>query len=299
MADDSWRALYRFAERRFDRGNGIRMHYLDEGSGAPVLMVHGNPTWSFYYRDLAKTLVGCGHRVIVPDHVGMGFSDHPTDAQYRYTLQSRVDDLERLMAHLNPGPVTLIVHDWGGPIGLSWALRDISRVKSLVVLNTAGFLPPPGYRLPWQLGASRTFLGPLLLQGANAFVDGMIKHCVMRPMAPAVEAGYRAPYDGWSHRRAVMRFVQDIPRSESDPAYPLMLWLGNNVQNFQSVPTLIAWGMRDFVFTPDFLNQWKARLPGAEVREYPSAGHLVLEDAAFELLPAIRDFSKKHAAARR
>jgi len=299
MANEAWRSLYHFAERRFDRGGGIRLHYLDEGRGDPVLLVHGNPTWSFYYRDLAKTLAGAGHRVIVPDHVGMGLSDNPTDSEYKYTLGSRIDDLERLMASLDVGPVTLVVHDWGGPIGLSWALRDLARVKALVILNTAGFLPGPGYRLPWQLGASRTPLGPLLVQGANAFVEGMIKHCVTRPMAPAVEAGYRFPYSSWSRRRAVMRFVQDIPRSPSDPAHPLMLWLGDNVSNLQGLPTLVAWGMRDFVFTPDFLRQWKARLPDAEYREFPAAGHLVLEDAAPELLPAVRDFAKKHAGARR
>src|SRR5690348_8732058 len=100
MAHDAWRSLYHFAEHWFDRGAGIRMHYLDEGRGDPVLLVHGNPTWSFYYRDLAKTLVGAGHRVIVPDHVGMGLSDRPKDSEYRYTLQSRIDDLERLMASL-------------------------------------------------------------------------------------------------------------------------------------------------------------------------------------------------------
>ena len=298
MANDSWRSLYPFGEKRFDRGNGIRMHYLDEGRGDPVLMVHGNPTWSFYYRDLAKTLVTAGHRAIAPDHVGMGFSDCPPDGDYQYTLQSRVDDLERLMATLNPGPVTLVVHDWGGPIGLCWALRDMARVKALVVLNTAGFLPPESYKLPWQLGASRSFLGPLLVQGGNAFVDGLIKHAVMRPMAPAVEAGYRAPYDGWGRRRGIMRFVQDIPRGAGDKAYGLMGWLGNNVQNFQGVPTMIGWGLRDFVFDRNFLQQWKARLPSAEVREYPNAGHLVLEDASPELLPAIRDFAKKNGVRR-
>lgn len=299
MADDSWRSLFGFADHFFDRGGGIRMRYVDEGHGAPVLMVHGNPTWSFYYRDLAKTLVAAGHRVIVPDHVGMGFSDRPSDAAYRYTLQSRVDDLERLMAHLDVGPVTLVVHDWGGPIGLSWALRDVSRLNSAVVLNTMGFLPPADYELPWQLDASRTFLGPLLLQGANAFVEGMIKQCVTRPMAPAVRAGYRAPYGTWERRRAVLRFVQDIPRAPEDPAHAPMRWLDDSLRGLASVPVMIGWGMRDFVFAPRFLKEWRARLPHADVLELPAAGHLVLEDAAFELLPAIRDFAKKHAVSRR
>ena len=296
---DGWQTLYPWESRRFDRGGGIRMHYIDQGRGDPVLMVHGNPTWSFHYRDLAKTLVGAGHRVIVPDHIGMGLSDKPSDSRYNYTLQSRVDDLERLTGILDiKTPVTLVVHDWGGPIGLCWALRDLARIKAMVVLNTAGSLPPEGFRLPWQLGASRSALGPLLVQGFDMFMDGFLKRGVVRPLSPVVAQGYRAPFRSWSDRRAIMRFIQDIPRGPGDKAYNLMQWLGNNLPNFSGVPTLIGWGMRDFVFDKRFLEQWKLRLPQAVVREFPNAGHLLLEDSGFEVLPMIREFAKKHAVQR-
>jgi pimeloyl-ACP methyl ester carboxylesterase len=135
------------------------MHYIDEGQGDPVVMVHGNPTWSFYYRDLARALKDAGHRVIAMDHVGMGLSDKPSDARYEYTLRNRLRDVERLLSSLELGPVTLVVHDWGGAIGLGWALRDPARVKALVITNTAAFLPGPEHRLPWQLSLARGGLG--------------------------------------------------------------------------------------------------------------------------------------------
>ncbi len=293
MVNGSWRALYPFESRYFDRGEGLRLHYIDEGKGDPVLMVHGNPTWSFYYRELAQALRAAGHRVIAVDHIGMGLSDKPGDDRYDYTLQSRVDDLDALMRQLNPGPATLVVHDWGGPIGLCWALRDPARLKALVISNTAGFLPG-GYRLPWPLFLSRTPLGPLLLQGANLFSRGAVERCAARPLAGAIREGYLAPYDSWSHRLAVLRFVQDIPRREGDKAYRLMDELGRGLERLSGVPTLIAWGGRDFVFDGTFLAEWRRRLPKAEIREFRDAGHFLLEDAGPQLVPLIREFARKH-----
>jgi len=133
---------YPFSPKRFDRGNGLQLSYLDEGQGDAVVMVHGNPTWSYYYRKLVLALRG-EYRCIVPDHIGMGLSDKPDDSRYHYTLDSRIDDLDRLLAHLDIGErVTLVVHDWGGLIGLNWALRNPQKVRRLIVLNTAGFTMP-------------------------------------------------------------------------------------------------------------------------------------------------------------
>src|SRR5436305_2156201 len=133
--------------RDFDRG-GLRLHYLDEGDGEPVVMVHGNPTWSFYYRHLVEAL-SPSHRVIVPDHIGCGLSDKPDDSRYAYTLASRVDDLEALLEHLGiVKDITLVVHDWGGMIGMVYATRHPKRIRRLVVLNTAGFHLPQAKRFP-------------------------------------------------------------------------------------------------------------------------------------------------------
>ena len=137
----TWRELYPFEGHFLDRG-GLRYHYLDEGRGAPVLMLHGNPTWSFYYRDLITALRG-DYRCIAPDHIGCGLSDKPGDDRYNYCLKSRVDDLEALADHLGLiERLTLVVHDWGGMIGMAWAVRRPQRLARLVGVNTAACLPP-------------------------------------------------------------------------------------------------------------------------------------------------------------
>jgi haloalkane dehalogenase len=282
--------LYPFSGRYFER-DGLSMHYLDEGAGAPVVMLHGNPTWSFYYRDLVKALRG-DHRVIVPDHIGCGLSDKPGDGRYPYTLARRVEDLEALLDHLGiRDDVTLVLHDWGGMIGMGWASRHPDRVGRLVVLNAAAFHLPAGKRLPRSLWLVRkTPLGPLLVRGLNAFSRGAVRYCTVRPLAPAVREAYCAPYDSWRNRIAVLRFVQDIPLRPGDPSYDLVTQVQDGLHRFGGVPMLVCWGERDFVFDDDFLAEWRRRFPDAEVHAFPNAGHFVLEDAGEEIVPLVRDF---------
>lgn len=291
---ESWRALYPFQSKWFDRGDGIRMHYIDEGEGDPVVMVHGNPTWSFYYRDLAGALRAAGHRVVVMDHVGMGLSDKPSDAKYEYTLRSRLRDMDRLLNSLKLAPATLVVHDWGGAIGLGWALRDHARVKALVITNTAGFLPDKTHKLPWQIWIARGALGAFIMRRLDWFLVGLTNLCSTKRLSPEVKAGYRAPYGSYEDRIAVHRFVQDIPRSKDEKAWGVMEWIGTELHRLADKPIMLAWGMKDFVFTPAFLAQFRRRLPKAEVRQYPDANHLLLDDAGDELIPLIVDFAAKH-----
>lgn len=284
------RSLYPFAPHQLDRG-GVRLHYLDEGAGDVVVCVHGNPTWSFFYRDVVAALRG-SHRVLVPDHVGCGLSDRPDDSRYDYRLRSRIDDLEALIDHAAPGQkVTLIVHDWGGMIGLGWAVRHPERLAKLVVLNTAAFSLPAGKSLPWQLWVVRnTPLGPFLVRGLNAFSRGLVSTCSVKHLPPEVREGYLAPYDSWANRLAVLRFVQDIPLRPGDPSWDTVQDVQAGLSKLASVPTLICWGEKDFVFDLDFLAEWQRRMPYAVVRRFADAGHLVLEDAGDRIIPLIRDF---------
>lgn len=284
-------ALYPFPAHHFDRGAGLRMHYLDEGSGPPVLMVHGNPSWSFYYRNLVLALRGT-HRCIAPDHIGMGLSDKPGDEAYSYTLAQRIDDLEALVASLElREPLTLVVHDWGGLIGFGWAIRHPDQVARLVILNTAAFPLPEGKRLPWQLKLARTPLGALLVRSLNAFAWGAARAgCTRRRMPAEISAAYRAPYDSWANRIATLRFVQDIPLHLADPAFALVHHVAGNLELFKAAPALIVWGGKDFVFDEDFLARWREHLPAAKLRYLADAGHYVLEDASDETVPLIADF---------
>ncbi len=267
------------------------MHFVDEGSGPPVLMVHGNPSWSFYYRNLLLALRAT-HRCIAPDHIGMGLSDKPEDASYDYTLAQRIDDLEALVASLNfSEPLTLVLHDWGGMIGMGWAIRHPEQVARLVILNSAAFPLPAGKPLPWLLKLARTPLGAVLVRGFNAFARGTARvGCTRHRMPPEISAAYRAPYDSWANRIATLRFVQDIPLHLRDRSYALVHHVAGNLDLFQALPALIVWGGKDFVFDNDFLAQWRESLPKAKLRYLADAGHYVLEDAADEVIPLIADF---------
>ena len=269
------------------------MHYVDEGPhDAPVvLMLHGNPTWSFYWRRLISALRP-SHRVIAPDHIGCGKSDKPGDDTYSYRLAERVEDIEALVEQLGLRDVTLAVHDWGGMIGMGWAHRHPDLVARLVVLNTAAFPMPSTKRLPASLWLARdTKAGALLVRGCNAFARGATRLAVTRVRLPKeARDGLCAPYDSWDHRRAVLRFVQDIPLREGDPSFSLVREVGEHLHQFNDRPVLICWGDRDFVFDEHFLRVWKSALPDAEVHQFPDCGHYVLEDAPAEIEGLVRRF---------
>jgi cis-3-alkyl-4-acyloxetan-2-one decarboxylase len=288
-------ALYPFADHFLDVGPGIRLHYLDEGSGPPVVMVHGNPTWSFFYRDLVKRLRG-RYRCVVPDHVGCGLSDKPPASRYPYSLERRVADLTALLDHLKlDRGVTLVVHDWGGMIGAAWATRFPERVQRLVVLNTAAFHLPKAKRLPLSLWLGRnTALGAVLIRGANLFSRAAARWCVARrPLPPAVRRMYLAPYESWAHRVAVLKFVQTIPLKPGDPGYDIVTETEKRLELLRDRPVLICWGMRDFVFDEHFLRQWQEHFPAAEVHRYADAGHYLLEDDGEEVGLRVEEFLER------
>ena len=287
--------LYPFTKHYFSKNN-LKLHYLDEGQGTPVVMVHGNPTWSFYYRNLVKLLRN-QHRCIVPDHIGCGFSDKPDDSAYTYTLKSRIDDLDDLLAHLGiDEQITLIVHDWGGMIGMGYASRYPDRIKRIVVLNTAAFHLPTNKAFPAALWLGRnTGLGAFLIRGFNMFCRTAARVCVKaHPLPAEIKEAYLAPYDNWANRIAVARFVQDIPLKQGDPGYDIVSDIANGLERFKGKPMLICWGLKDFVFSHQFLAEWQRRFPEAEVHSFPDRGHYILEDASEEVHNLIQDFFQRH-----
>ncbi len=297
---EAFKDLYPFESHWLDVG-GVKLHYLDEGpQGAKadaVVMVHGNPSWSFYWRELAKALRGT-HRVIVPDHIGMGLSDKPDESRYEYVLDRRVADLDKLITTTVPGKITLVLHDWGGMIGLAWATEHPERVAKLVLLNTSGFRLPASKPLPLSLKLVRSPLGPTMVRGFNGMVRSALSMCVVRPLPPRVAQGLAAPYDSWANRLAVLRFVQDIPLGPSHPSWKTVVRTEESLEKLAHVPTLIGWGEKDFVFDDHFLREWKARTPWAEVHAWPDAGHYVLEDAADRVVPLVKEFLARPALER-
>ena len=271
------------------------MHFLDEGQGEAVVMIHGNPNWSFYYRHLVKALSD-RYRCLVPDHIGCGLSDKPSDEQYQYSLAQRVSDLEKWLDHCQATKnLTLVVHDWGGMIGMAYATRYPERIRRLVILNTGAFHLPKTKGVPWQLKLARSPLGALLVRGLNAFSRGAVRSCVTRrPMSTEVANAYCAPYNSWTNRIAVHRFVQDIPLAVGDRGFDMVTEVGDRLHLLEKIPMLIGWGHRDFVFDAHFLREWTSRFPFAELHEFPDCGHYILEDAQEELIPLIRHFLDSH-----
>lgn len=290
--------LYPFASRFFDRGQGIMQHYVDEGAGDPVVFVHGNPTWSFYFREVVRALRAT-NRCVAVDHVGCGLSDKPGDDAYRYTLETRIDDLERLLAHASVSSrVTLVAHDWGGAIAMGWATRHPDRVARIVLMNTAAFPVPATKTLPILIKAARSPLGAFLVTRFNAFARGAATVAMTRRNLPKdVKAGLLAPYEGRGDRLATLRFAEDIPLSESDPAYAPLAAMEKKLSLFVGRPKLLAWGAKDFVFDLGILREFERRWPDADVTVYPDAGHYVLEDAGDLLVPRIVEWLRAHPIA--
>jgi cis-3-alkyl-4-acyloxetan-2-one decarboxylase len=255
-------------------------------------MVHGNPSWSFYYRNLVKALAAT-HRCIVPDHIGCGFSDKPGDDRYDYALARRIDDLERLLDHLDLSEkVTLVVHDWGGMIGMGWAARHPERLAKLVVLNTAAFPLPAAKAFPLALSICRdTFIGTLLVRGLNAFAVGAsLVGCKINPLPAKMRRLYCLPYDSWANRIATLRFIQDIPLAAGDRGYDIICSTATALDQFRHLPLLILWGEKDFVFDRHFLDEWRKRFPEAEIHSWKDGGHYILEDVKTEAIPLITAF---------
>ena len=284
---------YPFAPARFEPRPGIAMSFLDEGprDGEAIVMLHGNPSWSYYWRHLVLGLRD-EYRCIVPDHVGMGLSDRPDDAHYAYTLQSRIDDLDALLKHLGiDGPVTLAVHDWGGAIGFGWALRDPARVKRLVITNTGAFPLPAAKRFPKRIAMGRDSRpGGWLIRRFNLFARGAARLGTERKLPKEVREAYAGVYDGWDNAISTLRFMQDIPLGEGDAAWPLVKAMHAALPGYADRPTFIGWGLKDFVFDRHFLDGFRKALPNAEVRAFDDANHYVLEDKHEVLVPEIRRF---------
>ena len=284
---------YPFTPKRFEVRPGLSMSYLDEGprEGEVVVMLHGNPSWSYYWRNLVSGLSD-RYRCIVPDHIGMGLSDKPDDRDYDYTLQSRVDDLAALLDHLGiTGPVTLAVHDWGGMIGFGWALTHAAQLQRLVITNTAAFPLPAAKKMPWQLSLGRdSKFGGFLIRAFNAFSSGASYQGVEKKMPADVRRAYVSPYDTWANRISTLRFMQDIPLHPGDKAWAMVEAAGQKLPQFADRPAFIGWGLKDFVFDKHFLAGFRQALPNAQVTAFEDAGHYVLEDKQAELVPAIRKF---------
>ena len=266
-----------------------QLRYLDVGSGDDVILcVHGNPTWSFYWRSVIDRFSD-RMRIVAVDHIGCGRSDKPTRDEFPYTLASHRDNLVTLIDHLDLQNVTLLAHDWGGAIGLSSLLQRQERFRAITLLNTGAFPPP---YVPWRIAACRIpVLGTAAVRGLNGFAKAAVTMAMSRTkMSAEVASGLLAPYNNWTNRVAIDAFVRDIPMSPKHPTHQTLLDLEAALPSLADLPACLIWGMQDWCFRPECLRRFQAAWPNATSVEIADAGHYVIEDAQQETLDAIDRF---------
>ena len=284
----------------FDSADG-RMHYVDVGprDGRPVVLLHGNPTWGYLYRNFIGPLTAAGHRAIVPDHLGFGRSDKPDEPEL-YRIPRHADRLDALLESLDLRDATVVPQDWGGPIGLRWAVRHPERVRGLLILNTSAHRPKAKVPLPVPLRLFRTpVVGEVMVKGLDLFKKvilfraGVVHH---ERMTDEVKRAYLAPHQSWSERTPILVFPREIP---SGPDAPLASYLGDLEagleRDFRIKPVQIVWAMKDIAFTPQRLEQtWQNTLPDARVTRLDDTGHYLQEDAHERIVPELLAFLGAH-----
>lgn len=258
-------------------GVGRTWHILDnqiEGARLTVLCVHGNPSWSYLFRNLVRQAPD-GVRVIAVDQLEMGFSERSGGVR---RLATRVDDLCELTEELGlDGPIVTVAHDWGGPISLGWAQRHLDQLSGVVLMNTAVH-QPEGSPAPSliRLTRSRPMLQNVTVR-TTSFIKGALAMSRPRPSAE-VQSGFLAPYLTADRRHAIAEFVADIPLDPEHPSANALDRIAADLDLLQDVPTLLLWGSKDKVFSDLYLHDLGHRLPHANVHRYPKAGHFVSED---------------------
>ena len=270
--------------------NGVQMHFADEGAGEPVVLLHGDPTWGYLFRNFIPAL-SRRHRCIVPDHMGMGKSGAAAwPGPYRLT--HHIANLEALLLDLELRDITLVVHDWGGPVGLGFAVRHPERIKRLVLTNTWAFAPWPGGALPRLLELIRSERGERFVLDRNGYVEpaltGTTRHA--ERLTRTVMDAYRAPFPTPESRRALLSWSRDIPMSPADPSYALMKDIEERLPRFAQTPALLVWGMLDPVLPPSVLRIWQRVYPHAGTCEIEDASHFLQEDAPERIVARIEEF---------
>lgn len=277
---------------RFFATSEVRLAYVDEGprGGRPVVCLHGNPSWGYLYRAFVAPLVAAGHRVIVVDHLGFGRSDKPA-GRAAYTVERHVARFTQLMHALELEAITLLLHDWGGPIGLAWATTHPGKTARLVLFNTFVHPPLAPLRLPPPLRLMRLpGLGELLVQGLHAIVRGFLlgSGVVRRErLRREVKRAYLSVCPAWTSRAAQLAFARAFPACPAAPLSPYHAAIAERLALLAHLPVLLVWGERDDICSAACRDAFEADFPHAETLRIADAGHFVQEDAPEIIVPRL------------
>ena len=273
-------------EPRYIEQDGLRMHRVDEGSGSPILMLHGEPTWSYLYRKMIPPLVAAGHRLVAPDYFGFGRSDKPA-LQSWYTYDRHVDSIRRLVEELDLHDVTMVVQDWGGPIGLRVATEMDARFSRLVILNT-GIMSGEN-RMPEAWWAFHDFVEKVK---PDVPVSMLVAGACLTPPSAEVKRAYEAPFPEPDSKWGVVAFPMIVPTSPESPGADKMMEASAKLNQWQK-PTLVAFSDSDPIFPPKVGERFAARIPGARPFVLiEGASHFIQEDRGEVVAEHIVDFLK-------
>jgi cis-3-alkyl-4-acyloxetan-2-one decarboxylase len=285
MMDSFVKKQFPFESKFFELPTlNAKIHYVSEGQGDPILCVHGNPTWSFYFRKIISEFRH-SHQVIAFDHLGCGYSSRIKN--FSYQLKDHIINLTKFVENLDLQNITLVVHDWGGAIALGFAVNNISRIKKIVLTNTASFYSSD---VPKRIKILKTpIVGEYLIQKFNIFAQAATLMASAKGLSNTVKKSLLAPYNNYDSRLGIAKFIQDIPLNESHPTYKTLLEIEKLLPKLQ-VPVLALWGMKDFCFHEKFLTKWKNIYPHLKAFEVYDAGHYLFEDAPQYCLEKIKSF---------
>ncbi len=266
------------------------MHYIDEGgSGDPILFLHGNPTWSFMYRHYIYPL-SQNHRVIVPDLLGFGLSDKPKEVPY--TPKWHIQNITEFILNLNLQNITLVVHDWGGPIGLGFAVKHIGRIKSLIITNSWVFCMPQTISLhPFLKSIRDEKKGPEIILKNNLLIEYGIPEGIIQKskITPLLMEAYRYPFVDPTSRVPMLKLVREIPIGSSSSTAKLFSQIESKLHTLK-VPVLIIWGQQDPIFPYFIIDYWKKYFPMAKIHRLTKASHFLHEEEPEQVLTQIKNF---------
>jgi len=283
MKDKTFNGTYPF-KPRYEMINGFKMHYVDEGNGEPIVCVHGMPTWGYLYRKFINQLSST-NRMVAPDQMGFGKSDVPQDKEYR--MREHVNNLKDLLIKLDLWKITLVVQDWGGPIGFGFAVDFPDRIKRLVIMNTSvGVMSED--KTPWY--------APLEERGIyNQFImniEGLIKNGILnkRNITNEMIEAYTTPFPEEKYYRGALAWPKDIPVGKSHPSASDMQYVRDNLDKLSDKEKILIWGLKDPIFPERTIGWWNKIYPNIETHKIPTASHFLQEDAPEQIISIIQDF---------
>jgi haloalkane dehalogenase len=279
-------------EDKYAEVDGVRLHYIDEGSGPPIVMVHGQPTWSYLYRKMIPPLVDAGYRCIAPDLMGFGLSDKP-EQESAYTLRGHVELFTGLVDQLSLEGVTIVGQDWGGPISLRYAIDHKENIRSLVILNTLvrAMSPPLFFKLMFKSGGLSSFL-VRRLDVFRRMSFGRVGF--KRPLDSEARAQYKMPHPNSASRGGVAAFPKMIPTSPKHPNYDYITEIDSTLRTWD-IPVLVMFSDKDMAFSVEEGQRIAEMVPDGRFQVVENAAHYLQEDAGEEIAERMITFLRDEA----